>query len=166
MDKRVDLLFGILLVALGVSAFVLASQFRRGTVADPLGVAGLPRALAVTLAFAGAAVVVRRLATWRESAGWLVAPEGASDDASYPASAWRPYVVIGALSAYVVAFQHVGYPITTIAFLMFTMWLMRIRSWWRLIGVSVGFTAVAFLLATRVFHILLPVGPLSAFGLR
>lgn len=164
MDKRVDLIIGLVVAVCGVAVLILAAGFRPGTVTDPIGTAGLPRALGVLMLIGGAAVVVRRLLGWRTDNGVLVQDEGKADDPQHPASSARALGIAAGTVVYALALQPVGFPLATPLFLTGVMMAMGTRRPLQIFAVAVGVTIFVHLLFVGLFGILLPLGPLVPFN--
>jgi putative tricarboxylic transport membrane protein len=54
-----------------------------------------------------------------------------------------------------------GFLIVTPLLMVSVMGTMGIRSWWRLVGVSLAMTLVLYLVFVKALNVLLPMGPLG-----
>lgn len=163
MDKRIDLGVAAAVTFLGIWLLLLASDLREGSVSDPVGTAGVPRAVGAILAVGGAIILVRRVRSWGASSGWLVENEGKSDDPGYPASTTRALGVAAGTLLYARLLEPLGFLVATPAFLVGTMVAMGERRLSRVLAMAVLGPAVVHLVFAGLFGILLPLGPLSPF---
>lgn len=150
MGHRRDVAAGLAFLALGIGACLEGGRLGFGSVRAPEPgffpwIGGL---LLVGLALG---LVVRG---WRERGAPVPAEEQ-----------WaRPGMFLGALALYVPLLEPVGYPITTAALCVVALRILRTRSWWLTIGVSLAMAVGTFLLFHRALGVELPPGALFSRG--
>ena len=158
--RRIDVVIGLGIVALGVGIIVTARGIRRsGPAMDPIGPQAFPTIIATVLIVGGIVVAARELISWRRHPD---APfdDGEPDEADVPASAVRAVTLMGLSLVYVLTMSIVGYPIGTVVFVGIALWMMRVRSPLVLVSVSVIYTAASYYVFAQLVLVDLPLGPL------
>lgn len=166
VDWRADLVVSAAPIALGTLLIVESADIREGSIPDPIGSGGMPRLLGGFLIAVGIVLVTRRLLGRRQQDGNLVPSDGGqADEPGFPASSMRAFGLLAAGWGWVFLLTRLGYLIPTALLAGVGMAAMRVRSPWKLVGISVIFSVVTFLLFNRVFGIQFPAGPLEQFGM-
>lgn len=142
---------GALVLALAVAYFVVAAELPQSMLSDEVGADGVPKAIAIVLAFLGVAQLVRA-ATARRAAG----PDELSQDET--SSHLRAIGVIAIGIVYVLAAPYLGYPlaVTALIFAMSVYAGMPISL--RLAAVSAGGGLVMWLMFVKALGVAMPVG--------
>lgn len=156
MSSRGDIAVAIGFVLVGVAIIIGASGIAEGSVQDPIGTGGMPTAIGIVVAVLGTAIALRRLVQMRRTGQTTVEPEGAIDEPEHPVAAWRPLVAWILALIYVIALPWLGYLILTPLLVGSLLWIMAIRDRLILLGVSFGFTLVAFGLFQLFLRVDLP----------
>jgi hypothetical protein len=123
-----------------------------GLASDLLGPAFFPRALAVLLAVAGAALILR---TFR---GRRAAGEAPGEVGDAP---WRLAWTLLLCVVYLLGLPHVGFLLLTPVFLGLFTWMLGYRRWRPLVGTAVGTTVVLYVLFATLLRVRLPRGLLG-----
>ena len=164
MDRRIDVVLAVGVVALGVFIVIAAQFIGRSPIPDPIGPRGIPTGLGVAFALGGAGLVARRLIRWH-SEDTLVEPEGTQDDIGVPSGSARRALKIWVVGAvYVLTLPFAGYLIGTPIFVGAVLYLLQFDRP-RLFGVipsivafPVVFTAVTYGLFAMLLGIRIPLG--------
>ena len=163
MDKRVDLVFSLVVVATGAYICYLASQFRVGSFPDPVTARGVPYITGGFMVVAGLFNAFRRLWTWSVIPGNYTVAEGSDDDdPDVPSSNWRSFAIIGLAFLWTGVLPLLGYLFATPPVLFGMAWLMNVRSWGKLIVFPIGFTLVIWTIFSQILGVIIPLGPLTA----
>lgn len=160
MDKRIDLLMALVVLVLGVWYFGEAGKIRVPSLVDPLGVGTYPKFLALGLILCGAVLTITRLIQWFRVKGVNAPPEGEEDTPGYHIVLPRVLGIGITAVAYVVALPNLGYIISTPIFMAVALTILGSRGWKPLLGMSLGFAAVLYLVFGVFLGVQLPVGPL------
>jgi hypothetical protein len=81
--------------------------------------------------------------------------------APWPLEQWkRPLSASGAILFFWLCLTWLGFPVTTLVFLLFWLWVIEGESWKRIVLVSVSATVCLYLVFTVVLRIRLPLGTL------
>ena len=162
MDRRVDLIIGILVIALGAAVLYVAQGIRpTGPVVDAIGPRAFPYMIGVFFLLGGSRVVYVRLRDWRSEVGPLVAEEGEPDEPGVPASAPQAFTVMAAAVIYALTLTSVGYAIGTPLFVIVTLKALRMKSWPAVIATALAYTAVTYIVFAHYLAVDLPLGPLT-----
>jgi hypothetical protein len=164
MDKRVDLIVSLVVIAVGILIVYMASGFRVGSFPDPVTSRGLPYFTGTYLIIAGLILAARRVYTWQQIPGNYTMTEGHEDEPNHPASTVRAFTIMGLATLWAVLLKPVGFLIVTPFVLAAILWLMDVRSIRKLAAFSLGFTFFLWLAFTQVLGIVLPYGPLTALA--
>jgi hypothetical protein len=164
MDKRVDLVVSLVVVAVGILIVYMASGFRVGSFPDPVTSRGLPYFTGSYLIVAGLILAARRVWTWQQIPGNYTMTEGHEDEPNHPASTVRAFAIMGLALVWAVLLGPVGYLIVTPPILAAILWLMDVRSIRKLVVFCLGFTLFLWLAFSQVLGIVLPYGPLTALA--
>lgn len=78
-----------------------------------------------------------------------------------PGRALAPFGLMALLFAYFFAFTPLGYYPATVIFFLAALWMLRVRSWKVLTGVSLGFPLVVYLVFERLLNARFPRGVLE-----
>jgi hypothetical protein len=166
MDKRVDLLLALAIVAAGAVAVWIATGFRIGNYPDPLTSRGLPYILGGFMVAGGLVLAARRLAGWSELKGNLVVSEGIDDEPGHPASSLRAFAVMAFAFAWAILLKPTGYLIATPVCLAGMLLAMDARSILRLVAFPTAFTIVTWVTFSQFLSVALPLGPLAPLARR
>lgn len=162
MDRRVDLLIALLVIAAGVFVIVMAQGIRSiGPVVDPLGPKAIPNVVGTLMVLGGAGIAISRVRRWRREPGHLVENEGEPDERGVPASSAQAALMMALTFGYVVVMPYLGYPIVTLLFIAGALRVMRVRSWAAIVLTAVIYTVVTYLVFARVVNVNFPLGPLA-----
>lgn len=162
MDRRIDLIIGILVIALGAAVLYVAQGIRpTGPVVDAIGPRAFPYMIGIFFLLGGSRIVYVRLRQWRTETGNLVAEEGESDEPGVPASAPQAFAVMAAAVIYALTLSTVGYAIGTPAFVIVTLKALRMKSWPAVIATALAYTAVTYVVFAHYLAVDLPLGPLT-----
>ncbi len=164
MDKRIDLVIALIVIAIGIVIIHLTNSFRVGSFPDPVTSRGLPYFTGTYLILAGLFLAARRLWTWSVIPGNFTVSEGHEDEAGHPSSAPRAFTVMALALLWATLLKPVGFLIMTPIVLVAMLWLMNIRSVARLAGFSLIFTFVMWLAFSELLGITLPYGPLTGLA--
>jgi hypothetical protein len=161
MNKYIDLVGSLLIVALGV--FVLAVALRYPppkVVFDAIGPMGFPMAIGAFLVVGGLVQSVRTALYIRRYGKW--APEeGVQDEPEHPSSRWRALIFIGGCFVFLVLMQPLGFLIAMPLAIVAGLWSMGYANWMRRAVVAIGFTLFAFAMFALVLGVPLPDGPIE-----
>lgn len=162
MDRRVDLLIALLVVAAGVFVIVVAQGIRSiGPVVDPLGPKAIPNVVGALMILGGGGIAVSRLRRWRQEPGHLVDNEGEPDERGVPASSRQAALIMALSFGYVAALPYLGYIIASLVFVGGALRVMRVRSWAAIVLTAAIYTVVTYLVFARVVNVNFPLGPLA-----
>lgn len=165
VDRRIDIALAAALAALGVALIVLSGDIRAGSIPDPIGAGGMPRALGAFMVVAGVVLIARRLVSWRRNPGHLVPADGGTgDEPDYPSSAVRAFGMLAAAWGWAMLIPLVGYLTSSFLLAVVGIASMKVRSPWKLIVVPALFAAITWLLFNRLFGIPFPAGPIEQLG--
>jgi hypothetical protein len=162
MDKRVDLLLALIVVAVGAYVCFTASHFRTGSFPDPLTSRGFPYITGGFMILAGLFSAARRVLTWSSFPGNLVVSEGKEDDPRHISSSSRPYLMMALAAAWCFLVRPAGYLVVTPLMMAGMAWLMGVRSRGKLIGFPLAYTLIVWVVFSQILHIVLPLGPLTS----
>jgi putative tricarboxylic transport membrane protein len=137
------------LALLGLAAIALASRFRAGTATGGPGTSFLPTLVAMIVVVLGAALALRRSAS--ESAIEPIEPGGAR----------RGLWTLGAILAYVLVFERLGFVLATVPFLAVLLLSYGERRWLVVLAVAAGATAMTYALFAVWLGVPLPSGSLG-----
>jgi putative tricarboxylic transport membrane protein len=161
MNKYLDLVGSLLIVALGV--FVLAVAFSYPppkVVFDSIGPMGFPKAIGAFLVVGGlvqsarTALYIRRFGKWSPE-------EGVQDETEHPVSKWRALLFIAGCFVFVALLQPLGFLIAMPIAIVVALWSMDYANWVRRVVVALGFTVVAFIAFGIILAVPLPAGPIE-----
>ena len=164
MDKRIDLVISLVLVAIGGLIIHLTNGFRVGSFPDPVTSRGLSYFTGSYLILAGLFLAARRLWTWSIIPGNYTVSEGHEDELGHPASAIRAFSMMGLCAAWATLLKPVGFLIVTPVIIVIMLLLMDVRSVRRLAAFSLLFTFVMWLAFSEILGITLPYGPLTGLA--
>jgi hypothetical protein len=164
MDKRVDLVVSLVVVAVGILIVYMASGFRVGSFPDPVTSRGLPYFTGTYLIIAGLILAARRVYTWQQIPGNYTMTEGHEDEADHPASTVRAFSIMGLALLWAVLLRPVGYLLITPPVLAAILWLLDVREVKKLVAFSLIFALVLWLAFSVILGITLPYGPLTALA--
>jgi putative tricarboxylic transport membrane protein len=161
MDRRIDLAVAVAFTAFGAWIILQATAIKSGMMRDPIG----PRtAFYVTggiLAIGGIILIVRSLRSWDWTASHIIPSEGVEDEAAYPASARRAFLLIGACMFYGLTFDPLGYLIATPLFIVVSLLILGERSRLGIPTIAILFTAITYVVFAQSLGVRVPVGPLT-----
>jgi hypothetical protein len=153
--KRNDWLFGLISLALGASTLYFTADLAKLASMDPAGPAALPMIIAWIMIAIGAVHV---------GGSWLVIrkdPDPAP--AKKNGNISRVIAVCAACFVYYLALDWVGYPIMTPLLMIAIMGSVGVRSLKKMLGMSIGTTAVLFCVFYFLLKVSLPLGMLQMF---
>ena len=78
-------------------------------------------------------------------------------------SRWQQLAIFGLPFLYLYIMHRIGFFVATPVFILAYLWVLEVRGWKPLLGVSVGVTLFIFVLFVRVFYVALPVGAWLSF---
>jgi putative tricarboxylic transport membrane protein len=163
VDRRIDLIIGILVIALGAAVLYVAQGIRpTGPVVDAIGPRAFPYMIGIFFLLGGSRIVYVRLRQWRTEAGNLLAEEGEPDEPGVPASAPQAFTVMAAAVIYAFTLSTVGYAVGTPAFVIVTLKALRMKSWPAVIATALAYTAVTYVVFAHYLSVDLPLGPLTS----
>lgn len=150
---RSDVIAAGLLIALSAAVFVVSADFPGGRGGDP-GAAFFPRLIAGTIAVLAFGLLVKDVTTSERDAHEIDL-----------AIVRRLAVVTAFPTLYIFVMPLVGFPLTTIAFLVGLMWYSGARSVPIVLGSSIGVMLVLYYLFGVLFQVPLPEGlvPIGEF---
>jgi len=161
IDRRIDLAVALAFVAFAIFLIVGASNIRLGLYRDPVGPRMFFYVCGSIMLLGGAYLAFRRLATWRETTGFMVPSEGATDEEGYPASAVRAFCVMGSALGYMLLLRPLGFLLAAPLFLMVGMFAMGQRNYRLMAVVAIGYTLFFYIVFAQLLHVRLPVGPFT-----
>lgn len=162
MDRRIDFAISLGVIVLGVFVFVTSFIAKQPTVQfDPIGPFGFARVVAITFIVLGTILLVRQVLAYRAKLPPEAVARGAEDEEGYPASARRAGAIMVATFAYPILLAPLGYVITTIAYVIGGMALLRERSWKLIVPVALIYAFVTFYIFGVFLRVPLPLGPLT-----
>jgi hypothetical protein len=164
MDKRIDLVISLVVMAVGVVIIYLTNQFRVGSFPDPVTSRGLSYFTGTYLIIAGLFLAVRRIWTWSLIPGIYTVSEGHEDEPGHPASALRAFTIFGICALWAILLKPVGFLIVTPLALIAVLWLMNVRSPRQLIAFPLVFTLTLWLAFSVILGLTLPYGPLTGLA--
>jgi hypothetical protein len=150
MDKRIDLVISLVVMAVGVVIIYLTNQFRVGSFPDPVTSRGLSYFTGTYLIIAGLFLAVRRIWTWSLIPGIYTVSEGHEDEPGHPASALRAFTIFGICALWAILLKPVGFLI--------------VRSPRQLIAFPLVFTLTLWLAFSVILGLTLPYGPLTGLA--
>lgn len=154
--NRVEAVFPLALVALGVFTLVDATTIAVPRSASILGPRGFPYAVGVLLVLAGTAVLIGIV---RGGGGDTEAAEDVDLDRD---TDWRAVgLLAGSFLALVVLLEPVGWPIAATVLFAGTAWSLGARPWWRPLVAGAIVALVTHVVFTRALNVYLPSGPLQ-----
>lgn len=147
--RRADFWTGLALLAFAGFYYQQSLFITVGLAADRLGPTFFPRLLAVTLALAALALLLR-------------AARGRSDPEPLPAARLGLFLwAVGLTAGYALLLARAGYLIATPAYLAAVVWLLGFRNPAGVAATALGITAGLYLVFVRALHVLVPMGPLG-----
>lgn len=158
MDKRSDLIIVMIVIGLDIFYYYLAEELPKAYIDDSLGAAGYPKLLAACLFLLSALLFFTQLRRWRREPGWIVSPEGESDNPNFPASNFRVVFLIITIFLYLFSMPIIGYLFATPIFLTAVFLLTRARNFRFLLVVSSIFTLALFIIFAVLARVRLPMG--------
>jgi len=162
MDRRFDLLFSVVVVALGIFVLVETQTIPDGVFVDPVGPRAFFNGIGAFFVVGGSSIVFRRGVQWfrgRDDAHEVPA-EGSKDEPGIPSSGARSYGIVAICLGYVALWEPLGYLFSTPVFLVAALGAMGERRWLRLTVIAIAFTAVSYFVFAQFLNVRLPVGPL------
>jgi hypothetical protein len=164
MDKRIDTAVAAVVVFIGAYICYTATSFRIGNFPDPITPRGLPYFLGGFLIVVGLLLIARRIITWSALPGVLVVSEGTDDEPGHPASFIRAAAIVVLTFLWLWLLRPVGYLIISPIILAAMLWVMNVRSKAVLVLFPLGFSLFIWLIFGVIFHIHIPLGPLTALA--
>jgi len=159
VDKRADLAVSVAIMVIGLFYLYNTIQMPWTTsLNDVLGPRFWPQVLGILLTIAGAVITFNRLRTFARDP-LLVEPEGEEDTPGFPVSLPRVAIVCGWFLLYILSLAPVGYVIATPIFLVGCLFIMGVRNWRPIVGISLVTTFLIFFLFTLVMRVQFPMGP-------
>ena len=153
-----ELVLAVTVMIIGVGLIVYAGTIREGSIPDPITSQGLPRGTGVLLILFGALITARTLAYARRHPGRRIPSTGGDDEPGFPSSAARAFAFLAGSALWAYLVDRLGYFIVTPVILAAGLAAMGIRSWLKIVLISVGFTIVAWLMFYEILGIQLPLG--------
>ena len=150
-----DLMMGILLLIFAVAFFVLTyhfSGYELEEIPQDVGAGFLPRLLLAALALQAVFLIFFSLRDHLKTKA----------DATKPKTLLQvgPFIMFGAFLVYVYLATLFGYVISTIAFMVLGLYLLGVRSLWRLILIPPAITLASYYLFGTLLNVFLPSGSL------
>ena len=164
MDKRVELVVLVAMIAFGAGVIYIASGFRLGSYPDPITTRGLAYFTGGYLIVAGLYLATRRLLTWSAIPGNYTLSEGNTDEKGHPASALRAFAIMGLSILWALTVMPIGFLIVTPLTLMAVVWLMNVRTPGKLIAFPLIFTLVTWLVFAEGLGIRLSYGIMTGLA--
>jgi len=163
VDRRADLAVALGVVLIGLVLIGGSFAIRHGTVTqDPIGVAGIPRAVGGILIVCGSILVIRRLREARSAYGNLVSSDGGSpDEKGHPISSVRPWLFVIASVAWVIALPRLGYIVATTALCAALLVSSQVQSKVKTIVIPLALAVISWYVFDRAIGINLPSGLLE-----
>jgi putative tricarboxylic transport membrane protein len=152
--KREDWIFGLISLALGAAVFLYSGSFNAVTSMDPSGPAAMPRIIAVMMILIGAIHVAASILIIKKNPA--KAPQEKKGSAS------KVVAVCAACAIYYFLLERVGYLVMTPALIVAIMAVVGVRDVKKLLGMSIGTTAVLFCIFYFALKVNLPLGILEA----
>jgi putative tricarboxylic transport membrane protein len=161
MNKHLDLVGSLLIVALGIFVLVTAFSYPPPKVVfDAIGPMGFPKAIGTFLVIGGLVQSARTALYIRKFGKW--APEeGVEDEPEHPSSKWRALLFIAGCFVFVALMQPLGFLISMPLAIAVALWSMDYGTWLRRVLVALGFTLVAFATFELTLGVPLPAGPIE-----
>jgi putative tricarboxylic transport membrane protein len=150
VGRQSDAVAGLAFLALGIAACVEGGRLGFGSVHTPEP-GFFPWLGGVMLVGLSLGLLVR---------GWRRGGVPASAEGEWA----RPAMLLAALVVYVPLLEPVGYPITTAALCAVALRILKTRSWWLTLAVSLALAVGTFLLFHRGLGVELPPGTLFSRG--
>lgn len=147
MDKKIgmhrDFYTAIGMILFSGAVFVFSNSTIPGEAAY------LPKMLAVFMLAMGAITLYNamRMATKAKAENEPYTYKIKSDEVKIP------LITFAMIAAYLLAFQYLGYYVATAIFLIALLRYLRAGSWKKIILITVGYTALCFLLFSVILHI-------------
>lgn len=170
MNRRIDLIIGLLVIVVGMAVLLIAKDIRpTGPVVDPIGPRAFPYMIGIFFLIGGSRIVYIRLRNRHRESGPIVATDGEADEPDVPASALQAFTVMGASLLYAFVLNTIGYVLATPAFVIVGLRAMKMRSWPAMVLAAFIYTAVTYVVFAYCMRVALPLGPLTdpfrSFGL-
>jgi putative tricarboxylic transport membrane protein len=161
MDRRVD--FGISIGIVGFGIFILvASAFGRSRASfDPIGPYGFARVIGVAFVLLGIVLIARQVRAYRANLPPEAVAQGSEDEEGHPASSLRAIAMMAAAFGYALLMIPLGYIITTFAFVVGGMALMREYGMKWIVPVAIVYTAATWYVFASLLNVPMPLGPLG-----
>ncbi len=150
--KRVNILFGLIGIALCAFVFVATASFPEDNIMN-IGPAYFPRVLAAGLGIFSLILLLQNL-LGKSSETTDEAPFSLKDPGIQ-----RSIIALAATVLYGIIMGYLGFIITSILYLVFMMYLMKMRKWLLMTGVASAVTLVVY----TVFSVLLKIALPEAF---
>lgn len=161
MNKNLDLLGSLLIVALGIFVLITAFSYPPPKVVfDAIGPMGFPKAIG-TFLLIGGLVQSARTAMYIRKFGKWAPEEGVEDEAEHPSSKWRALLFIIGCFVFVALMKPLGFLISMPLAIAVALWSMHYGTWLRRVLVALGFTLVAFATFELTLGVPLPAGPIE-----
>lgn len=161
MNKYIDLLGSLLIVALGVVVLAVAFSYPPPKVVfDAVGPVGFPKVIGAFLVIGGLVQSVRTALYIHRYGKWSP-EEGVPDEPEHPSSRWRALIFIAGCFVFLLLMQPLGFLISMPLAILAGLWLMDYANWVRRAVVAIGFTLFAFAMFALVLGVPLPAGPIE-----
>ena len=149
--KRVNILFGLIGIALCAYVFVVTASFPEDNIMK-IGPGYFPRVLAAGLGIFSLILMIQNFLGKNNET--VETPFSLKDP-----GVQRSIIALGATVLYGIIMGYLGFLITTIFYLVFMMYLMKMRKWLLMTGVATAVTLVVY----TVFSVLLKIALPEAF---
>lgn len=147
--KKENIIFGLIGIALSGYVFLETSKFPSDNIMN-VGPAFFPRVLAVGLGIFCLILIFVNIFSGDQD------QEKRFDIKD--SGVHRAAIALLATIIYGIIMPYLGFIITTILYLSFMMYLMKLRSWKKIPAVSIGVSFVVYTIFRTFLHITLPVG--------
>jgi hypothetical protein len=161
MDKRLEFIGNLVVLALGVCLLYQSYQLGHIAWGDSIGPAGFPKALGFLLIIMSLLLMFKQILKWRRIPGWKVEHEGEEDEPGFPVSLSRVIIIIILSFAYSFTFETLGFLIGTPLYLLTSLYVLGIRKVKQLVSVPIGFTVSCFIVFVVLARVRFPMGPLE-----
>ncbi|MBN2657605.1 MAG: tripartite tricarboxylate transporter TctB family protein [Spirochaetales bacterium] len=150
--KRVNILFGLIGIALGLYVFAVTATFPDDAIMK-IGPGFFPRILAVALVLFCLVLIIQNLAGKGEKgeSGFDIKDPGVH----------RSALVLLITVLYAVIIPFAGFVAASVIYLFILMYLMKLRKWIQMIAVSTGVSFAIYFIFSVLLKIALPQGFLS-----
>ena len=162
MDRRIDLIIGLVVILLGAAVLYVAHGIRpTGPVVDPIGPRAFPYMIGIFFLMGGSWVIFKRLHKWKSEIGNIIETDGEPDEPDVPASALQAFIIVTASILYALAMPRLGYPLTTPLFVIAALKGMRMQSWPMIALIAIIYTAFTYVVFAFYLRVDLPLGLLA-----